>query len=185
RRRVDYLGRDRIEAALLERLLVHCFRFLGRLPLRGVEHVDAGAVLRADVVALTHALRRIVVLPEGLQQAFIGDLARIVDHHHHLIVAGAPGADLLVGRIGRVTGRIARRSDVDALTQLPEFALGAPEAAHAEHGFRIALRIGAFQRVAVDEVATRRRDRAVSARQGVGGVGYFELLAQAEHGGLR
>src|SRR5436190_11259976 len=43
--RVEDLGRDRIEAALLERLVVHRFRRLGRLTLRGVEHVDAGTVL--------------------------------------------------------------------------------------------------------------------------------------------
>src|SRR5258705_3199604 len=183
RRRVDDLGRDRIEAALLERLLVHCLRGLGRLTLRGAEHVDAGAILRADVIALTHALRGIVVLPEGLEQSLIGDLAWIVDHQHDLVMAGAPAADLLISRIGRVTSRIAHRGDVDALAQLPELALGAPEAAHAEYGFRIALRIRAFERVAVEEMGASGRDRTRSARESVGGGRYFELLvAQTEHG---
>src|SRR5215467_10609623 len=54
--RVEDLGGDRIETLRLERLLVHRLRGLGSLPLRGVEDVDAGAILRANVVALTHAL---------------------------------------------------------------------------------------------------------------------------------
>ena len=44
----------------------------GLLLIRGV--VDARAVLRADVVALAHALGRVVLLEERLQQVGVGDL---------------------------------------------------------------------------------------------------------------
>src|SRR5688572_33491802 len=55
RRRTD-LGRDRAEAGLAERLLELGFRGERRLHLRITIGVDRRAVLRARVVALTHAL---------------------------------------------------------------------------------------------------------------------------------
>ena len=41
---------------------------LGRLPLRLGIIIDARAILRADIVALAHALGRVVALEEELQQ---------------------------------------------------------------------------------------------------------------------
>src|SRR6516165_2225989 len=77
------LGSDGAEPLGGKRLLIHRLRSVGRLALRVVVSVDRASILRADVVALTHALRRVVVLPERLQQALIGDLLRIEHHQHH------------------------------------------------------------------------------------------------------
>src|SRR5262245_65602587 len=55
RRRVEDLGGDRVEASRLELLLVHRLGRFGGLALRRRGCIDAGAILRADVVALAHA----------------------------------------------------------------------------------------------------------------------------------
>src|SRR3989475_110795 len=67
-RRGQNLRRDRTVAHSGEPLLIRITRSLRRAFLILVVVVDAGAVLRADVVALPHALRWIVMLPEQLQQ---------------------------------------------------------------------------------------------------------------------
>src|SRR2546430_8232297 len=133
-RRIEDFGGDRTEAPRLELLAIHGLRCLRGSALLGAEGVDAGAILRAHIVALAHALGRIVALPKRFEQPLIGNLLRIIDHEHHLVVPGATGANLLVSGIGRIAAGIADRGDVDALTQFPEFALGAPKAAHPEHG---------------------------------------------------
>src|SRR5215470_16282410 len=158
-RRIQHLGGDGVEAARLELLVVHRLRGLRGLALRGRERVDAGAILRAHVVALAHALGRVVVLPERLQQLLVGDLLGVIDHQHHLVVAGTAGADLLVGRIGRGASGIADGGDVDTFAQLPELALRAPEAAHAEHRGLEPVRIRPLERAVKDEMLPRGRDR--------------------------
>src|SRR5205814_898981 len=101
RRRIDNLGRHRAVAALGQGGLERRLRCRRGGALRGAGDIDAGAILRADVVALAHALGRIVAFPERLEQPLVGDFRRVVDHEHHLVVAGAPGADLLIGRVRR------------------------------------------------------------------------------------
>ena len=64
----------------------------------GTVAVDAGAVLRADVVALAHALRRVVVLPEDAQHLLVARLRGIEHDEHDLVVPGAAAAHLFVGR---------------------------------------------------------------------------------------
>src|SRR5438876_414047 len=115
RRRVENFGRDRVETPGLQRLVVPRLRRLGGLALGGGEGIDAGAVLRAGIVALAHALGGIVALPERLQQVFIGDPLRVIDHYHDLVVAGLAAADLVVRRIGSMAGGIADGGDVDAV----------------------------------------------------------------------
>ena len=130
--RVHDLGRDLAVAGLAQPLAGSSSRDAERgLALRVRGHVDPGAVLGADVVALAHALGRVVALPEQAQQLVVGDLLRAVDHEHDLVVAGAPAADLLVGGVRRVAAGVADRRRVDA-RRLPEAALGAPEAAQPE-----------------------------------------------------
>src|SRR5690606_31471073 len=109
RARLRDLRRHRTHAGITQRGLVVLRRRLGGFPLFLVGPVDGRAVLRADVVALPHALRRVVVLPEHLQQLFVGDPLRVVDHQHDLGVPGAPGADLLVRRVRREPTGVARR----------------------------------------------------------------------------
>src|SRR5262245_37152245 len=71
RRRVDDLGGDRTKAAALELLLVHRLRRLGGFALGVVIDIDAGAILRTNVVTLAHALGRIVAFPERLEQLVV------------------------------------------------------------------------------------------------------------------
>ena len=152
------LGRDAAEAGGAELRLIGLARAFGGLALRVVEVVDARAVLRADVVALAHPLRRIVALPERLQQRVVRHLLRIEHHEHDLVVAGHAGADFTVGRIRRVSGGVAHGRAVDT-RQLPELALGAPEAPEPEHRLFEAGREAPSDRRAVDEMRIRHRHR--------------------------
>src|SRR6478735_133020 len=106
--------------------------------------VDRASILRADVVALTHALRRVVALPERLQQLLVRDLVRIEHDQHHLGVTGAARAGLFIGRVRRVAAGIADSGGVNAVAELPELAFGTPEAAEPEHGL---LETGGIRRL--------------------------------------
>src|SRR6201999_1642660 len=118
---------------------------LGGLALGLARRVDRRAVLGPDVVALAHALRRVVVLPEELQQRVIAGLPGVVDDEDGLGVAGPRAADLVVRRVRGVAAGVSDGGRVDA-GRLPEDALGAPEAAEPEDGLLEAL-------------GERRRDR--------------------------
>src|ERR1041385_6077558 len=122
------LGRDRAVAGAGERGLVGVARLLGRPPLLVGADADHRAVLRAHVVALAHALRGVVLLPERLEQVAVGDAAGVVDHAHGLGVAGAARAHFLVRGVGRGASLVADGGGEHAIA-LPELALGAPEAA--------------------------------------------------------
>src|SRR5688572_30393507 len=65
-------GGNRSEAFGLQRLLVHLLRLRRGLRLGLTICIQRRAVLRAGVVALAHALRRIVRFPEALEQLFVG-----------------------------------------------------------------------------------------------------------------
>src|SRR4029079_18330625 len=92
------LGRDLAVDTAAESVLERRARRVGRLTLGVARRVDRRAVLGADIVALAHALGRIVVLPEALQQRVIARLLRVEDDEDNLGVAGAGAADLGVGR---------------------------------------------------------------------------------------
>ena len=111
-----------------------------------------GAVLGADVVALAHALGRVVLLEEDLEQVGVGDLRRVEGDQHRLGVAGLAAADLLVGRVRRGAVHVADRRRVDAV-EPPEEPLGAPEAAEGEVGDLDPVREGRLQRRAEHRVA--------------------------------
>ena len=125
------LGRDLAEAGRGQRRLVAVARRLDRGALLVRAVVDGRAVLRADVVALAHALRRVVALPERAQDLVARHLRGVEHDEHGLGVAGRAAADLLVGRVRRVAAGVADGGRVDAV-ELPEQPLGAPEAAHAD-----------------------------------------------------
>jgi hypothetical protein len=95
--RVEDLRGDRAETALAQGPLIGRPGGLGGGALGGRSHVDPGAVLGADIVALAHALRRVVALEERLEQRLEGDDLRVVSHEHDLVVPRAARADLLVG----------------------------------------------------------------------------------------
>src|SRR5438128_2531461 len=123
--------RDRTVAGLRQERLIRVARALGRVPLCRVVVVDAGAILRARVVALPHALGRVVAFPEHFQQILVPNHLRIEDDEHDLGVAGQAAAHLAVRRVRRVAGRVADCGGIDA-GQFPELPLGAPETPHCE-----------------------------------------------------
>jgi hypothetical protein len=122
-----------------------------------------------------------MVLPERLQETLVGDLRRVIHHEHHLVVAGLAAADLLIGRIGREAAGVSHRGRVDAVAQFPELTLGAPEAAHAEHRGLQALGPRSHERMTVDEMSGRSRDRRGAALERCRGGRHFGLLPGEEH----
>ena len=94
--------------------------------------VNARAILRAAIVALAHALGRIMAFPKDLQQRLISHTRRIKYYANHFVVSGFSAANLFIGRIWRIAGRIAHHghpNPVDA----PKHPLHSPKAAHAKH----------------------------------------------------
>jgi hypothetical protein len=93
--------------------------------------VDRRTVLRAYVVALAHPLRRVVGLPEYSQQVSVGDLVGVEDDQHDFRVSGSAAARLPIGRFWCEASCVTYDGRIDAI-DLPELALGPPEAAEAE-----------------------------------------------------
>jgi hypothetical protein len=69
---------------------------------------------------------------------------------------------------------------MDAIAQFPEFALGTPETAEAEHRLFEAFRIRPLQSTVIDEMRGRRADRSGSPRQRLAGLWHGNFL-EAEH----
>src|SRR5829696_7609112 len=90
-------------------------------------------------------------LSQNLEQVLERDDGGIVDDEDDLVMAGAAGAHLLVGRIGRGPACIAGSRHPDALPA-PEGALGAPEAAKPEHDRLHAFWVRSLERATVDEM---------------------------------
>src|SRR3954453_2068609 len=181
-RRQD-LGGDQTVTRLRQRLLELLLRMLRRLALLFVEEVDPRSILRADVVPLPHALRRIVALPERLQQLVIRDLLRIEHHEHDLVVPGQPGAAFPIRRVLGLAARVAGGGRVDA-RQLPELLLGAPETAEPEHRPFHPIRIGTVDRGVLQHVVFRRhRPLLGAALQRIGSRRHLRFLF--EHRGPR
>ncbi len=132
------LGGDVTDALPVELVAEDLGQVAGDLLLLGGGPVDRGAVLGADVVALAHALGRVVDLEEGLDQVGVGDLRRVVDDADGLGVAGPAAADLFVRRMGRRAAGVSDRGGPDA-GDLPVDLLGSPEAAEPEQGHLVAL----------------------------------------------
>src|SRR6478609_1034506 len=125
------LGGDLADAAAGELLAVGLGQLTRGLLLLGGRPVDRGAVLGADVVALAHALGRVVDLEELLDQVGVGHLGGVEDDPDGLGVAGPAAAHLVVGRVGRAAAGVADRRRPDT-GDLPVDLLRAPEAAEAE-----------------------------------------------------
>ena len=185
RRRFQNLRRDAAVAGLSQRRGKPGLRGICRAALRIGIDIDAGAVLRADIVALAHPLGRVVRLPEDLEQHVVGHPGRVENGHDHLVVPGAPGADILIGRVRCVTARIADRGGPHT-RQFPELALGAPEAAEPEQRALHALGEGRCHRLPVDEMLGQNRHDPVAVRQRPIGTDHLDLLHQVEkhRGGL-
>src|SRR5581483_715114 len=163
------LGRHRPEPPLAQGRVVGRAGPLRLLALRVAGREDRRAVLGADVVALAHALGRIVLLEEGPQEVYITQAPRVEGDEHRLGVAGPARAHLLVGRVRRVAALVADGRRVDAV-EAPEQALGAPEAAEREVGDLDPVREGRLDRRAEHGVALGDGEGGrVPARQGLSG----------------
>ena len=93
--------------------------------------------MRANVIALTIALGRVMLFPERLQDRLQRYDGGIEYHHHDLGMAGTAGADLFIGRVWRHATGITDRSAVNAF-DLPEQPFRTPETAKAQmHLFQI------------------------------------------------
>ena len=99
-------------------------------------------------------------------------------------MAGAAAADLAVARVLRAAAGVADRGRVDA-GQLPEEALGAPEAAHADEDVLDALGERGQERRAEDDVALGNGDGLVPAGQRLLGCGNRRALGSKDvHDGI-
>src|SRR5215831_8525982 len=123
-----------------------------------------------------------MALPEGLKQCLVADLLGIEHYEHNLVVARATGAHFLVGRVGRDTAGVAHRRHPDAISHLPELALGAPEATESEHRHLEAVWIGAFERALAEEVHVGSGDWLGAAFKCAVGGWHLELFAGKQHG---
>ena len=112
---------------------------------------------RADVVALAHALGRIVALEEDLEELLVAHALRVEDDEHGLVVTGAAGAHLFIGRVWGEPAGVADRGH-DHTGDVPEPLLGTPEAAEPEQGLLGSFRIRPLQRRPIDEMVRGRRN---------------------------
>ena len=123
---------------------------------------DRGAVLRAYIVALPHALSRVVALPEHPQQGVERYVIGPEDDQDHLGVARSSRAHLLVGWVRGGPARVPNRGRVYA-GGLPELPLRTPEATHADDEGLRACGERRLNPIPVDEVHLgniRKRIRA-------------------------
>src|SRR3989442_15748175 len=81
------LGHDLL--AVLTRAVLGVPASQGDRLLLVVMEEDDGAVLAPEVEALPVLRRRVVDVPEAVEQGLVGDLGGVVLHPHHLGVAGA------------------------------------------------------------------------------------------------
>src|SRR5829696_3335983 len=172
---------NRIVTGTPKRLLVGVTALLSGPTLLVTRVVDCRAVLRADVVALTHPLRRVMGLPEHCEQFPVGDLLRIEDDEHGLGVPGSSATNLLIGRVRCEAARVADCCRVNAL-DLPEFTLGPPEAAEAEDSGAHTLGEGRLEGCAEHGMPLGNGEsRLLPAVKGLGGHDHLGLVATKEH----
>ena len=110
-----YLSSDRPKSACCERHLVAIAGRLRQPPLLVAVCIDARSILRSTVVALPHALRRVVALPEQCKQVGVGHTIRMKDDPDYFGVAGRSTAHLLVRRVLCVSRRVADLRTATAL----------------------------------------------------------------------
>mmetsp|Transcript_86619 Transcript_86619/g.279684 ORF Transcript_86619/g.279684 Transcript_86619/m.279684 type:complete len:274 (-) Transcript_86619:285-1106(-) len=127
-----------VHTLLFEQLLEFLLGLLCKDPLFLGVVVDRAPIWCSKVVALTIPCRRIVLLPEFVQQFLKRNFTRLVYHLHDLRMVRLSTAHFLVGRIGRHAPSIAHCRAEDSASQAHEQVLGAPKAPHAkEHGFGV------------------------------------------------
>mmetsp|Transcript_48593 Transcript_48593/g.156941 ORF Transcript_48593/g.156941 Transcript_48593/m.156941 type:complete len:336 (+) Transcript_48593:256-1263(+) len=159
---------------------------LGKLLLGFGVVVDARPVLGAPVASLLVLRGGVVFLPEHLQQVSIRDHLGVVHDADDLVVAGHAGAYVLVGGVVALAARVAHLRGVDSLLRHIQ-VLGAPKAAHAEHGFLHPRRPRRVHRIAGEEMSGIRgrgfRNRRITARRRAAEEGTGQLAASSRASG--
>src|SRR5690606_15176246 len=117
------------------------FIVLCKLPLLVVVIEDHRPVLRAHVIALAVERRRVMGVPEYLEQFIVSDHGRIVGDLNNFRVACRAGAYLLIGRVFYRTAGITRLHFQDTL-YVEEDGFCTPEASGPEGCQLAALRNG-------------------------------------------
>mmetsp|Transcript_38541 Transcript_38541/g.88372 ORF Transcript_38541/g.88372 Transcript_38541/m.88372 type:complete len:311 (-) Transcript_38541:4-936(-) len=147
---------DRSKIFGLECFFVSLLARLKKLPLLIVKPVEPGAVLRATVITLPHALSRVVSLPEPTKDVHERDLGGVVDNLNSLCVSSHARAHLFIRRVRSVARRIPDGGGVYATTRQPPYALlGAPETSIGEDCYFVAVGPGPSHWVAENKVLGR------------------------------
>src|SRR5581483_1457285 len=103
-----------------------------RLLLRRIIEDDA-AILLAEIRTLPVELRRVVNLPESVEQLLVAHLLGIERDFHHLGVPGRVGTNFLVTGVLCLPAHVARNG-INHPRDLAERRLNTPEAARAKRG---------------------------------------------------
>ena len=179
------LGGDRSVARSCQQGGVGLAAGLGQLQQLGIVHKDRGAVLAAAVIALAVALGGVVAFPEELEQIAEVDPLPVPHHPHHLRMAGASTADLLIAGGNALATGIAHGGG-DHTGQAPEAFLRTPETAAAEEGFAFPFPRRRPDR-GVEHGVDQLLRRAWAHRLVDAGAGGAEQVTEqvVEHGGCR
>jgi hypothetical protein len=108
----------------------------------------------------------------------------VEDDEHDLAVPRASRADLAIRGVRRDARRVAHGRREDAAL-LPEFLLGAPEAAHPKKRAPHSREEGRLERMTVDEVLLRDGHFLGAAGKSFAGRWKLELVRTEEHWRLR
>ena len=128
-----------------------------------VARENRGSILGADIIALTHTLRRVVAFPEYLQQFFETDDGWVEYDVHDFGVTREAGSDFTICRVGRYAARVPHRRAVHAGC-LPEAPLGTPETAEREYRLPQVIIKWRIDAIAINEVSIRHRHSLCTAR---------------------
>src|SRR5690606_37738896 len=143
--------------------------------------VNAGAILGAYIVALSHPLGGVVGFPEHAKNVRKTDNRRIEYDQHHFVVTGAAGTDFFIGWIRCVTASVADRRGVNARL-CPELALSPPEAAQPQLDGLKSVRKRRLQRMTIDRMTVGDAHRLAAPWHGLLGCGHGDFVGIEETG---
>ncbi len=163
----------------LERLVALERRFgrFGQAALFVVVVKNPAAVLRAVVAELLVFDRRIDVVPEHVEQFFVGHFLRVIDDLHGFRMPGAARRNFLVGRIFFLPAGIAGGGR-DHARQHVERVLHAPEAAAGERGFRVGGSRARFGRLRVTRSRAGKNERRAQREQYIANCRHEAILLE-------
>src|SRR5713226_1604856 len=173
---------DGAQTLCRQRLLIGRTGYIGDSALRVADGIDRGTILGADVIALTHALRRVVTFPKRLQELLVRDFLRIEHHQHRFGMTGAARTNFLVSRVFGVTAGVADGGGIDAIAEFPKLTLRAPVTAEPEYRLLKVCGIRRQQLTAVYEMRCCGRNRVRTAWQRLGCARQCSGFAHEQHG---